>query len=222
MFAAMRCLVTAGPTYEPLDKVRRLTNFSTGRLGSELGAFLVAKGHEVALLLGEQATYAGRRNADRVETFTTTANLREQLCGWRDKNVDAIFHAAAVSDFAFGKVWLRSPDGELTEVNSGKLSTRQGTLLAELIPAPKIIAELRDWFPRARLIGWKFDVEGKRESVIEAAEKQIAECRADACVANGPAYGDGFGLVRNGAKHQHLPNKSALFEELERFLCTEH
>jgi phosphopantothenoylcysteine decarboxylase/phosphopantothenate--cysteine ligase len=222
MLAALRCLVTAGPTYEPLDKVRRLTNFSTGRLGSELAAFLTAKGHEAMLLLGEQATYAGGRSADRVEIFTTTANLREQLCGWRDKKVEAIFHAAAVNDFAFGKVWLRSPGGELTEASSGKHSTRQGTLLAELIPMPKIIGELRDWFPKARLIGWKFDVEGKRESAIEAAEKQMAECRTDACVANGPAYGEGFGLIRNGGKHQHLPNKNVLFEELERFLRTEH
>jgi len=41
----MRCIVTAGPTYEPLDKVRRLTNFSSGRLGSELGDFLTDRGH---------------------------------------------------------------------------------------------------------------------------------------------------------------------------------
>ena len=38
----MRCIVTAGPTYEPLDEVRRLTNFSTGRLGIELANFLTA------------------------------------------------------------------------------------------------------------------------------------------------------------------------------------
>jgi phosphopantothenoylcysteine synthetase/decarboxylase len=217
----MRCLVTAGPTYEPLDKVRRLTNFSTGRLGSELAAFLTDKGHETSLLLGEQATYAAGRTADRVETFTTTANLRELLRGWMDRKVDAIFHAAAVSDFAFGKVWLRSPEGELTEVNSGKFSTRQGTLLAELVPAPKIIGELRDWFPKARLVGWKFEVEGDREGVLGLAEKQLVECRTDACVANGPGYGEGFGLVRSGGKQQHLPNKNALFDELERFLRSE-
>ena len=40
VWAAMNCVVTAGPTYEPLDDVRRLTNFSTGKLGSQLGDFL--------------------------------------------------------------------------------------------------------------------------------------------------------------------------------------
>jgi phosphopantothenoylcysteine synthetase/decarboxylase len=49
----MNCIVTAGPTYEPLDDVRRLTNFSTGRLGTELANFLAARGHKVILLIGE-------------------------------------------------------------------------------------------------------------------------------------------------------------------------
>src|ERR1017187_6048830 len=59
----MQCIVTAGPTYEPLDEVRRLTNFSTGRLGSELVNFLAARGHEATLLIGQQATYRGERHA---------------------------------------------------------------------------------------------------------------------------------------------------------------
>ena len=71
----MHCLVTAGPTYETMDNVRRLTNFSTGRLGTELANFLDARGHRVTLLLGEQATYGGERRVRKVETFTTTADL---------------------------------------------------------------------------------------------------------------------------------------------------
>ena len=108
----MQCIVTAGPTYEPLDEVRRLTNFSTGRLGSELVNFLAARGHEVTLLIGQQATYRGERHARRVETFTTTANLRDRLQALASPAVDAVFHAAAVSDFAFGKVWRQPPQGE--------------------------------------------------------------------------------------------------------------
>src|SRR5262245_43495699 len=57
----MKCIVTAGPTYEPLDKVRRLTNLSTGRLGSELVNHLADCGHEVTLLIGQQATWRGDR-----------------------------------------------------------------------------------------------------------------------------------------------------------------
>lgn len=212
----MNCIVTAGPTHEPLDQVRRLTNFSTGGLGIELANFLVDRGHQVTLLVSEQASYAGTRRAQRVETFSTTATLREQMETLAGRAVDAVFHAAAVSDFTFGKVWVRSPQGELTEVKSGKIPTGHGTLVAELVPTLKIISVLRDWFPQARLVGWKYEVVGDRAAVIAAAERQIRECLSDACVANGPAYGEGFGLIRRVGQASHLPDKAALFEQLAR------
>jgi phosphopantothenoylcysteine decarboxylase/phosphopantothenate--cysteine ligase len=214
----MNCIVTAGPTYESLDNVRRLTNFSTGRLGSELADFLVARGHQVTLLIGQQATYQGAHQAQKVEIFTTTADLSERLKTLSRQPVDAVFHAAAVSDFTFGKTWFRSASGEMTEVKSGKLSTRQGTLLAELVPTPKIIAQLRGWYPKARLVGWKFEVDGDRAGVIALAERQMADCRTDACVANGAAYGSGFGLVTGAGKCLHLADAKVLFPALEKFI----
>jgi phosphopantothenate---cysteine ligase (CTP) len=210
----MNCIVTAGPTYETMDRVRRLTNSSTGRLGTELANVLTGRGHDVTLLVGGQATYGGERRAQRVETFTTTADLREWLESMAGPSVNAVFHAAAVSDFAFGKIWVRSPQGELTEIKSGKISTRQGTLLAELLPTPKIITGLRDWFPQARITGWKYEVDGNRAGVVQAAEKQIRECLTDVCVANGPAYGEGFGLIGSNGKCVHVPDAAALFEIL--------
>src|ERR1039457_5393831 len=99
----MQCIVTAGPTYEPLDAVRRLTNFSTGRLGSELVNFLAARGHEATVLHGEQGTWRGERPARQVETFTPPANLRDRLHALASPAVGAVFHTAAVSDFAFGR-----------------------------------------------------------------------------------------------------------------------
>ena len=232
----MKCLVTAGPTYEPLDEVRRLTNFSSGRLGSELVNYLAARGHEVRLLIGQQATWRGERHARHVETFTTAADLHKRLRALARKPVEAVFHAAAVSDFRFGKIWRRSAQGKpvqpssqnkliqgssqgrLIQVKSGKISSRQGTLLAELTPTPKIISELRQWFPKARLVGWKYEVDGNRAGVIRLAENQIAECKTDACVANGPAYGEGFGLVESDGKSMHLLDTEALFEALEKFI----
>ncbi len=214
----MNCVITAGPTYEPLDDVRRLTNLSTGRLGSELANHLTAQGHQVTLLLGQQATYGGEQKAKRLERFTTTANLRERLETLSRGNVDAVFHAAAVSDFAFGKIWSRSATGETSEITSGKFSTREGTLLAELVPTPKIISGLRELYPQALLIGWKYEVDGDRAGVIALAEKQIAECRTNACVANGRAYGLGFGLVTGAGKCAHFRDAASLYSALEQLL----
>lgn len=214
----MNCLVTAGPTYENLDSVRRLTNFSTGRLGSELVNFLTGHGHDVTLLIGQQATWRGERQAGRVETFTTTADLQARLERWSGEPVDAVFHAAAVSDFTFGKIWLRPAAGELSEIKSGKISTRAGTLLAELVPTPKIIAGLRSLFPQAKLVGWKYEVDGDRVSVVRAAENQLRECRTDACVANGPAFGPGFGLVNGPGQCLQLSDTAQLFDALEKMI----
>ena len=199
----MNCIVTAGPTFEPLDDVRRLTNFSTGRLGTELANFLTAQGHKVTLLIGESATYGGERQAQPVKVFSTTADLRAKLKSFSGKKVDAIFHAAAVSDFGFGKMFTRDAAGKLKPFKSSrKISTRAGNLLVELVPTPKIIAELRGWFPKTRIVGWKFEAVGGRAEALRAAEKQIADCATDFCVANGPAYGKGFNLVSaDGQKH---------------------
>jgi phosphopantothenoylcysteine decarboxylase/phosphopantothenate--cysteine ligase len=212
----MNCIVTAGPTFEPLDDVRRLTNFSTGRLGTELANFLAARGHKVTLLIGESATYAGERRAQSVEIFSTTADLRAKLKAFSGKKVDVIFHAAAVSDFTFGKIFVRNAAGELKPFTpSKKISTRKGALVVELLPTPKIIAELRGWFPETKIVGWKFAADGARADALRAAEKQIADCATDFCVANGPAYGRGFNLVSaDGQKHFSVAEK--LFAALEK------
>jgi phosphopantothenate---cysteine ligase (CTP) len=214
----MNCIVTAGPTYEPLDDVRRLTNFSTGRLGTELANFLVARGHKVILLVGEMATYSGERKAQREEIFSTTADLRTKLKAFSSKKVDAIFHAAAVGDFSFGKIFAPDAASKLEETKSAKkISTQQRKLLVELLPTPKIISEMRGWFPKTKIVGWKFEADGKRENAIAAGQKQIADCATDLCVVNGPAYGEGFGLIGGKGKPAHLANPPLLFDVLEKF-----
>ena len=214
----MNCIVTAGPTFEPLDGVRRLTNFSTGRLGTELANFLAAHGHQVTLLVGESATCTGERLAQSVKTFSTTADLRAKLKAFSGRTTDAIFHAAAVSDFAFGKIFAESKPGEFTICKaSKKIPTRQGSLLAELLPTPKIIAELRGWFPQAKITGWKFEADGGRADALRAARKQLADCLTDFCVANGPAYGKGFSLVSADGR-KHFADEQKLFTALEKII----
>lgn len=215
----MHCVVTAGPTYEELDQVRRLTNLSTGRLGSELADFLTNRGHHVTLLVGAQASYGGRTQAQRVGIFTTTADLAQRLERLAQERVDAVFHAAAVSDFTFGKVWLRSAGGELTAIDAGKLPTRHGTLLAELVPTPKLIGRLRNWFRAARLIGWKYEVERDRSAAVGLGAQQLREYRTDLCVVNGPAYGEGFGIVQVDGTCVHVEDARRLFETLAHLVA---
>ncbi len=191
----MRCVMTAGPTFEPLDDVRRLTNFSTGTLGTHLANTLTAAGHDVLLYRGKLATAALPVASVTVEEFSTTEDLRGRLLARATPERIALFHAAAVSDFRFGNVWKRDSSGNLALAMAGKLSTRDGTYLVELEPTPKILASLRQWYPNALLVGWKYEVEGDRDDVLFHGLRQRQECRTDLTVVNGPAWGRGFGLV---------------------------
>jgi len=192
----MHCLVTAGPTVELIDAVRRLTNHSTGRLGCGLADALARAGHRVTLLLSETAVHAPKAKKVRVLRFNTTKDLHEQLEAAAALRVKAVFHVAAVSDFT-----VKRP-------RKGKIPTT-ASLTLELKPTVKLIRSLRKWFPDAFLVGWKYEVEGGKKSTVAAARAQINKYKTDACVANGPAYGEGFGVVADEVAH--CEDDAALF-----------
>lgn len=214
----MRCLVTAGPTYEKLDEVRRLTNFSTGRLGTELAAHLANAGHDVILLIGELATWRDHRIAGEVQSFTTTSDLLNKLETRARDGIEAVFHAAAVSDFSFGGIFEKNAQGNLIELKEGKISTRGGDLLARLVPTPKLISQFRGFYPKAAIVGWKYELDGGRDAVLAKARQQIKENNTTACVANGGAYGEGFGIINAAGDHVHAASSLELYERLGRLI----
>jgi phosphopantothenoylcysteine synthetase/decarboxylase len=209
----MRCIVTAGPTVEPLDSVRRLTNHSTGSLGTALANHLACAGHDVLLLRSRTATAAPALHAVTTEAFATAADLLERFQAHATQEPVAIFHAAAVGDFQIGTVFRRDSDGGLVPVHSGKHSTRDGVLLAELRPTPKILAQLRDLYPKAWITGWKYEVDGSRDEVLQRARAQLQSCHSDAVVANGPAYGSGYSWMTNHSQ-SHLGDSRELYRLL--------
>jgi phosphopantothenate---cysteine ligase (CTP) len=188
-------VVTAGPTCEPLDQVRRLTNLSTGRLGVRLADHLVGCGCQVTLLRARTGTYAAESQAQRVGWFFTSAELESLLARAAGPNIRAVFHVAAVSDFRFGKVFQRTASGGLRERTEGKVPTGVDDLLVELQPTPKLISHLQEWFPGAVRVGWKYEVDGFRVEAVARAREQMRRHETHLCVVNGPAYGSGFGLV---------------------------
>jgi phosphopantothenoylcysteine synthetase/decarboxylase len=170
------------------------------------------------LLIGQQATWRGERLAKTVETFTTTADLKERVAKLASPEIGAVFHAAAVNDFGFGKVFQRSADRELKEIKADKIPTRMDSLLVELVATPKIIGKLRDYFPNANIVGWKYEMDGTRAEVIAKALAQIRANKTDACVANGAAYGAGFGIVKSADESAHYLGPAELFEGLSKLL----
>ncbi len=210
----MRIVVTCGPSYEPIDEVRRITNFSTGELGIMIANHFSKAGHEVVCFKGVGATSQERVNGARVVPFATNEHLRTELEGLPEREkVGAVFHAAALCDYRVKSVQT----SEGASVAATKIPSRAGELTLTLDPAPKLIHELRDLFPVSRLVGWKYELAGSRADVLAAAIRQFTESRSDGCVMNGAAYGAGFGFLEPQQKPVHLADRDALCVHLLRW-----
>ena len=211
----MKIIITCGPSYEPIDGARRMTNMSTGKLGVTLANFLTDTGHEVICLKGEGSTFAGPVWASRVESFATNDDLAQHLESIsRLENIDAVFHAAALCDYRVEQVL--SGVGEA--ITSAKFATRDGRLHLILAPAMKVLPRMRGWFPGARIVGWKYELAGTRDDAFGKAWKQLRDCETDACVLNGVAYGEGFALCHADGCVQTCSDAPALCESILEWL----
>ena len=200
-------LVTIGPTQEPLDAMRLISNRSTGNLGTMLALQLIKYGHSVIALRGVASTDEPSellRRCKKVISFSSTADLKAALENLSSEQlpITGVFHAAAVSDFF------------LPSAGTGKIPTSQGALTLTLEPTPKLLPLMRGWFPSARITGWKFEAAGNRESALAAGITQLRQCNTDACVVNGPSYGEGFGVLSKSGQLTQLADRETLCTHL--------
>lgn len=94
----MRVLITAGPTREPIDDVRFISNRSSGQMGFALAEAADNAGHEVTLLLGPVLLPPSVSEKVNVIRFNTTADL-ERLLEEHFPKCDVLIKAAAVADY---------------------------------------------------------------------------------------------------------------------------
>ena len=211
----MLAVITTGPAAAPLDEVRHLTNFATGEIGALLAEALAARGFEPLLLRARGATHTAVPSGALLREFTTNHDLTrrlEELSATRGTDIRAVFHAAALSDYVATSV--RGPDGSLA--NTRKIPGDLPQIHLVLEPAAKVLPRLRGWFPRAWIVGWKYELEGRREDAIGIARAQLAHHRTDATILNGDAYGPGFGLLEDDQSPVHFATK----REVAQFLAS--
>ena len=200
-------VVTCGPASAPIDSVRRITNFATGEIGTILSKALLEAGWDVVCLRGEGSTSPASEGVD-VRMFSTNDSLAALFQGL-PAAPHAIFHAAALCDF------------QVTSIEGGaemkKIPTRNGALTLHLEPAPKILPRLREWFPGAFIVGWKYELDGDRSAALAKGASQIRDCRTDACVVNGSAYGEGFGILLPDGTLTEVADKHGLAASLVNY-----
>jgi phosphopantothenoylcysteine synthetase/decarboxylase len=211
----MKVIVTCGPSYEPIDEVRRLTNFSSGELGVLLSRELARAGCEVLCFKGSGATAIGPESPCRVNAFNTNDDLLARLSqAAAGGDVAAVFQAAALCDYRVKRVL----DEQGTDCAGPKIASRAGALTLQLEPATKVIVQLRRLFPQSLLVGWKYELAGTRAEALARAQRQLAEARVDACVVNGRAFGPGFGICCPGLPLAECADKPQLVAHLAGWL----
>jgi len=208
-------LVTLGPSYEPIDQVRRITNHSTGALGTELAHSLLEAGHQVTSLCGSTALFKPQTPVPNQEFTTNESLLHLLLQTAATTKIDAFFHVAALGDYRVHDI--HDAHGQPLS-HQEKIPSRLGDLSLRLKPAIKILPQLRALFPTALIVGWKYECEGSRDDVIEKGKSQVAECQTDAVVLNGKAWGEGFGLYHKEGSLISCEDAPALCHNLQHLL----
>jgi len=114
-FSNRKALVTAGPTFEPLDPVRFLGNHSTGKMGIALAEELARQGADVTLVLGP--TDLKPSNASIKVVSVLTAKEMYDACEAIFAETDIVILAAAVADYrpkVFSETKIKKKEGDLT------------------------------------------------------------------------------------------------------------
>lgn len=130
----MKILVTGGGCEEPVDGVRFISNFSTGKTAAAIADFFSENGHQVFHLAGIRAE---KSRSSRILTFRTCLDLKNLL----EKTLpgggfDAVIHAAAVSDYSPESVTV---DGVTYPVSSAGKIPSEKTLSIVMRRNPKLI-----------------------------------------------------------------------------------
>jgi phosphopantothenoylcysteine decarboxylase / phosphopantothenate---cysteine ligase len=180
-FKGKKVLITAGPTYEPIDPVRFIGNRSSGKMGLALAKAFAAKGAEVELVLGPVSL-----NTDFPGVHVIPVETAEEMysaCNEVFGSVDIAVMAAAVADF--------SPE----KVASEKIKKEKGIEEIRLKSTPDILASLGKVKKENQvLVGFALETEDE----LTNAKKKLDRKNLDMIVLNSlKDEGAGFGLDTN-------------------------
>jgi phosphopantothenoylcysteine decarboxylase/phosphopantothenate--cysteine ligase len=209
----MNVIVTSGATREPIDSVRFISNFSSGRTGAAICEALAARDFRVTHLHGIDSALA--EGVTRREAFSDHASLDARLRGLlAGGGCDAVIHAAAVGDFS-----VTAP------VPGTKLESGQ-ELVLRLRPNPKIIDRIRGYAAgrQLTLVGFKLTHDPDAARQAQAACELLARSGANYVVQNdvstvGDDAGHRFVIhAREGRAPEACAGRQALAQALAQLL----
>ena len=204
--AGRSVVVTAGPTWEPIDPVRFLGNRSTGRMGFAVASEAFARGADVTLVVGPGTVPPPE--GPRVVRVTTAEEMRAEVLAAAAR-ADVVVMAAAVADFR--------PERSAPS----KIRKQDGPPELRLVPTADILAELGASKGGRVLVGFAAETED-----MEAAGRAKLEAKGlDLVVVNEVGReGTGFGAETNhaailSASGRHEPLRTWTKRELASAIC---
>lgn len=179
-FKGKKILITAGPTYEAIDPVRFIGNFSSGKMGIALANEAVRQGAEVHLILGP----------------STEKNIHSQIHLHRVVSAQQMYEAA-VTEFPTCDIAILAAavaDYTPETVASEKIKKKGGNLSLTLVPTVDILASLGKIKTTQTLIGFALETENE----VANAQTKLEKKNLDAIVLNSLRdAGAGFGTDTN-------------------------
>jgi phosphopantothenoylcysteine decarboxylase / phosphopantothenate---cysteine ligase len=152
-------LVTAGPTYENIDPVRFIGNYSSGKMGFAIAEELAENGADVILISGPTALNNKHENIERINV--TSADDMYNACMSFFPSVDGAVMSAAVADF--------SP----VTKNLEKLKRKSDKLNVELSPTKDIAAALGEIKnPDQILVGFALETDNETENAKDKLKRK--------------------------------------------------
>lgn len=156
----MKILVTAGPTREPIDAVRFISNASSGRMGYAVAAAAAGRGHDVSLITGP-TSLASPEGAD-VTKVVTALEMRDAVLE-KVGMAEALVMTAAVSDWRFGKSY------------SDKIEKGCEPFSVELVPNPDVLTEATEKNPDMLAVAFALEMGMDAESALEKMRRKGAD-----------------------------------------------
>jgi phosphopantothenate--cysteine ligase len=167
-----KILITSGPVWVPIDKVRIITSIFGGALGVIMAEKAQKMGADVLLLMGPGRAELNEKRLKviRFKYFNELFDIMKKEIS--SKKYDIIIHSAAVPDYVPEKIF------------DGKIKSGKKDLTIKMKPTVKIVDYIKKWDPSAVLVKFKLQVNSKEKELIEIAKRSMAKSKADVIVAN--------------------------------------
>ena len=177
----MEILITAGGTEEPIDGVRTISNFSTGRTGATIADIFCKNGFKVTLLTSIRAI---KPSEDiNIEFYTSFNSLNAKIKRLlKSGRFSGVIHAAAVSDYSVD--YLESNGVKISPNEDIKLDSSKALSII-LKPNFKIIEKIKEYSTKPIiLVGFKLTKNATNEQIHEKVQKVFNSKKVDFVVQN--------------------------------------